>query len=114
MSNAGTRTAIKTALDGIGGIRGFDKQPNGPRPGDAWPMWRGSVREDGNGQFFENWDVLVVVPADEVRASAFCDDHQDSLIDGLAPVMYVDSFTPTQVPAEGGAFNALMITGRVE
>lgn len=112
MNNAQVRTAIAEAIGTVQPIRGYRVRPAVPRPGDAWPQWRGSERGDG---FFVNaWAVLIVLPPDEETADEWADLYGDALADALQPVFFVDSFAPSVMKLDNEDALALLITGRVE
>lgn len=113
MSNADTRAALAAALSTVDGVTGYARRPNVTKPGDAWPMWRGSERADGWG-YLETWAVVIVLPGAEDTADAFADEHQAALDAALRPVLHVDSFAPATLPSSAGDLFALMITGRSE
>jgi hypothetical protein len=114
MSNAQTREDIAAALSEVPGVTGYARRPKTFKPGDGWPRWTGSDREAGTA-YFESWAVIIVVPSDEGAADAFVDSHGELLEDALRPVLYIETFQPAGLPAEGqNVINALMITGKAE
>jgi hypothetical protein len=113
MTNFDTRIALAGALSMVDGVTGYPQRPGAVRPGDAWPLWRGSERSDGMA-FLETWAVVVALAGDELAADTFADSKRADLDDALRPVMWVESYTPAVVNTEAGDMNALMITGRTE
>lgn len=113
MSNATTRAALAAALSTVSGVTGYAQRPKVFKAGDAWPQWRGSERADSIG-FYETWNVLVVLPADETTADSYADVNQAALLNALRPVLFIDSFAPATLPADGNDMYALLITGRTE
>jgi hypothetical protein len=113
MSLNGTRAAIKAALDTVTGVTGYLKRPSTPKPGDAWPLWRGAAR--GDVRLFEHaWAVAVLLPQDELAANDWVDDHIDALVDALRPVLYVEGYDPANFGPEGSPAYGLLITGTIE
>ena len=112
MSNDATRAALAVALSTVSGVTGYPRRPKVFKPGDAWPQWAGSERTDGR-SFLESWNILVVLPADEPSADVFADTRQAALLAALSPVVFVDSFAPANIQAEGDVLG-LLITGRSE
>jgi hypothetical protein len=113
MSNAQTRISIATALSAVPGVKGYPRRPKAPRAGDAWPVWRGSERDNGTA-FVETFAVVVALAGDEVTADTFADTHGEDLEEALRPWLYIESLAPAVVAVEGGDMNALMLTGRTE
>ncbi len=113
MDNAQVRAAISAALSEVDGLTGYERRPMSPRPGDAWPLWRGSERSGGY-VFVQTFAVVVALPAGEVDADSFADSHGVEIADALESVLFVDTMAPAVVAAEGGDMLALMITGRTE
>lgn len=112
-SNDITRINLATALGTVAGITGYVRRPRAIKPGDAWPQWGGSERDDGRG-FIETWKILVVLPADEATADTFADAKQAALIAALSPILYVDSFAPANFTGDSADMLAVVITGRCE
>ena len=113
MSQATTRAALAAALSTVDGVTGYVKRPTTPKPGDGWPLWRGSERGAG-WAFTAGWAVLIVLPGDEAAADAWIDAREAALFEALEPVMFVDRLDPAAVPVAGTDAFALMITGRSE
>jgi hypothetical protein len=115
MSNATTRAAVAAAMSTVPGVKGYAHRPATPRPGDAWPQWSGGTRDDQSIGFLETWRVLVVTDQGAAGdADAFLDAKGDAVLAALAPVLFVDSYTPATLATEAGDLYALMITGRTE
>jgi hypothetical protein len=113
--NAATRAAIAAALDTVDGIKGHLRQPSTLKPGAAWPQWAGGFREDESPGFVETWRVTVVCDQNTADAAdAFLDSRGEELLTALAPIMFVDSYTPARLDTEAGPLYALVLTGRSE
>lgn len=113
--NAATRAAIGAALDSVAGIKGYPRQPNTPKPGDAWPVWAGAQRDEDSPGYYQSWRVLVVCDQGSPdNADAFLDTYGAELVDALGPVLFVDAFTPARLDTESGPLYALQVTGRSE
>jgi hypothetical protein len=114
VSNSETRQAIADAVSTIVGLKGYARRPNAPKPGDAWPLWRGGERADGH-VMLNTWAVVLLLPGDEERADSWVDQHGDDLFDALEThAMSVDRIVPATTPLAGTDAFALMITGRSE
>lgn len=109
------KAAIAAALDGVAGLKAFATKPALLKAGTAYVRWRGWERSEG--AFVSTWAVVIVLPQqDEESADGWIYAQADVLEAALQPVMYVDSFQPATIPAEGqsrGLF-ALQINGRSE
>ncbi len=116
MSIAATKAALAAAVSAVAGVTGYPSRPRTLRPGDAFVRWGGWERADG-AAYLSTFHVVLVLPqGSEDAADRFAYDRADQLESALRPIMFVDSFTPTELPAEGqqrGMF-ALTITGRTE
>lgn len=113
MSLNDTRAAIKAALDSVDGVTGYLKRPSTPKPGDAWPLWRGAAR--GEVHLFEStWAVGVLLPQDELAANDWVDGHIDALIDALRPVLWAEGYDPANFGPEASPVYGLLITGTIE
>jgi hypothetical protein len=113
MTTSETRLALKDAITGIAGCKGYLYRPTAPNAGDAWPMWRG-FEVDDDGLPVHTWVLVVAVPADEQAASTFADAHMDEIAAALAPVMFVSACEPASIPSSGGDMYGLQFTGRTE
>ncbi len=114
MSNRDTRDAVAAAVSSIAGLKGYARRPNAPKPGDAWPQWRGGERVDG-WALIHTWHVLLLLPGNEHDADAWVDEHGDALFVALEQHAFsVTTFTPATVPVNGNDALALLITGRSE
>lgn len=116
MSLVGKRDEIAAVLSTVDGVKGYAKRPDAPRPGDAWPQWGGSERDENTPAFMETWQVLVHLPADYARADAWVDSHRDALWDAVESVGWILAFEPAELGQTGGGapINGLMITMRSE
>jgi hypothetical protein len=113
--NAGTRQAIAAALGSVPDINGYVRQPNVPKPGDAWPTWGGALRDDESMGYYQTWRITVVChQGSPDNADAFLDTYGDDLVAALGVIMFVDAFAPARLDTEAGALYALLITGRSE
>lgn len=92
----GDRVAIAAALDYMEGVTGYEFRPTTPRPGDAWPLL-GALERGPASAFTVNWNVYVVLPADERAASQWIDDRVDELVGELEPVGFVDRVEPVKL-----------------
>lgn len=115
MNNA-TRQTLATAVTAVDGVAGHPYRPATVRVGDAWPQWAGAARADNSIGFEMSYSMVVVAAAqgDFIEADVWIDAHLDALHDALAPVMWIEAFTPVEIPSEGGAMLGLQITGKRE
>jgi hypothetical protein len=113
VSNADTRLAIAAAVSTVTNHTGYARRPTVPKPGDAWPQWRGNERADGFA-FVESWAVLIMLPSEEVSADEWADTYGEQLLAALEPVMFVDQLQPAVFKLSNNDAYALMITGRTE
>ena len=116
MTIAETKTAIAAAMSSIDGITGYPHRPHVLNQGDAFVRWGGWERADG-AAYVSTYSVTLILPqGSEEAADARAYAVADLIADALQPLLYVVSFTPTNVPIEGqprGLF-ALTVTGRSE
>jgi hypothetical protein len=101
MSLLDARNEIVDALGEIEDVNAKHSQPATVQPGDAWPR----VREVGRGEqgyLMVDWDVLVILPADEVVAYQRLQDLIPDLFDALKPVGYVQSIAPVSFQQQNG------------
>lgn len=111
MSNADTRAEIAAAVSTLDGLTGFAERPANPKAGDAWPQWRGAERAGGFA-FLETWQVVIVMPSEEVKADEWADLYGYELAQILQPVLHVTGIQPATLPVSGqNDTYALMITG---
>lgn len=94
MSLNDTRAAFKEALDEVAGVTGYLRRPSTPKPGDAWPIWRGGERDQNTGLFDHTWAVGLMLPQDEKSAQDWIDARLDDLAKAIRPVAYVESVAP--------------------
>lgn len=113
MSLESSRAEIANALSTVAGITGYQKRPNPPVEGDAWPLWSGSDRADGSA-FLPTWSVRILVPQDEAAATDWWDDHRDAVLDALRPVLYVQRVAPAAIAASGSDLLIIEISGITE
>lgn len=97
-------------------MRGFPRQPRTPRPGDAWPIYQGCVRDEPTGQFVHLFAVGVQLPQDEQAADDWIDGHLEDIVTMLAyrGVGYVDSGDPANFGTDTSPVYGLLITMRSE
>lgn len=107
------RARLATALSAAAGTKGYPTRPPTPKEGDAWPVLVAMERGPG-GTFMIGWRLRVMLPADEVKAAEWIDNHLDLLYDAVEPVAYIDAFRPVALPAAGGDQFALEIEVRSE
>jgi hypothetical protein len=92
MSIAGMRAVLKTALDTVDGVRGYEYRPDSITDGDAWPVRGPAERDQASGLFLLDWGVQVVLPSDPKQADAWMDAHVNALVTALGQVAYVTGF----------------------
>lgn len=113
MSRDEFRAALAAAMSTVDGVTGYVRRPTAPKVGDGWPLWRGSVRDEGYA-FMETWAVVIAVGPNEVDADKWIEAHEQALFDALQSLLFVESFTPVAGPVQGNDALSLMITGRSE
>lgn len=113
MSLAGDRQEIADALTEVDGVTGHRYRPRTLPAGTAWPLLEGLARGPAY-DFAATWRVVVVLPADEVRASEWFDAHHEEVADALADVGYVERVEPGLVATEAGDLEAMFLTVRRE
>lgn len=111
MSLVGKRAAIAATLSTVPDVTGYKFRPSTPRTGDGWSQWRGSNRDGSTGQFRETWAVYVQLPADDVAAERWTDEHRDALWDAVEAEGWILSFEPVDIGRDGRPWvPAIMIT----
>lgn len=103
------RAEFVAALNTVTDVQGYQYQPDTPRPGDAWPLWRGADRDEG--QFVSGWSVAVFVPAVPREAERWIESHISDLYEAIQPVAYIDGFAAQNLSPSG---QCLVITTRSE
>lgn len=113
MSIVGDREEIAAALSALDDVAGHPFRPRTLPPGTGWPMVRSLDR--GPARDFEvTWTVVVVLPAEEQRASEWFDAHHEEVADSLAGFGFVDRIEPGLVATSGGDLQAMFLTVRKE
>jgi hypothetical protein len=107
------RATLAAALSAEADTTGFPYRPPAPKTGDAWPILE-SLERGPASAFMIHWVIRIMLPADEIKASQWIDDHLDLLYDALHSVAYVEGFRPIVLPASGNDQFALEITVRSE
>lgn len=93
MSLVDDRAAIAAALEPLADVRGHDRRPAAPRPGDAWPWLQRFDVEQGL-VLRPTWKVLVLLPSDEFAASEWMDDHLAAIFAALRGPGWAESAEP--------------------
>lgn len=114
MSITGDRQALADALSTVDGVKGSKYRPTVVMPGAAWPLLDGLEAANGVPGFDATWRAVVVLPADEQRASEWFDEHHEDVADALADFGYVERIEPGLVRTEAGDAEAMIITVRKE
>lgn len=109
MSRAATRQAIATALSTVTGVTGYASRPDVLSEGDGWPQWAGEVYPGT-----QQWNVLVVLPADDVSADSWVDEHGDAVHDALKSIIFIDETKPAKIATDAGDMYGVLFTGRSE
>lgn len=114
MSITSTRDDIAAALATVGGVNGFPRRPRAPRPGDAWPLFQGSERDDDTGLWSHKFTIGVMLPQDEAAADAWIDEHFESVAQAIeqAGVGWVDQCDPANLGTETSPVYGLVINMR--
>jgi len=113
MSLAGDREEIAAALSTVEGVTGHQYRPRTLPPGTAWPLLE-RLDNPMALDFQATWRVVVILPADEQRASEWFDAHHELVTDALAPVGHVDRIEPGLVATDAGDLEAMFLTVRRE
>lgn len=111
MSIVGDRQDIASALDSVDGVTGHVYRPTAIVPGAAWPLL-GSIDRDRDAQV--TWRAVIVLPADERRASEWFDEHHEAVDAALADLAYVERLEPGLVATDAGDLQAMFVTMRKE
>ncbi|WP_250009132.1 hypothetical protein [Actinoplanes sp. M2I2] len=113
MSIVTDRQDLADALDPVAGVQGHKYRPRTLKTGDAWPLLDGLDR--GPARDFEvTWRVVVILPADERRASEWFDEHHELVAEALEDFGYVERIEPGLVRTDAGDLQAMLITVRKE
>lgn len=112
MSISGDRQAIVDALSTVDGVTGSTYRPTVMTPGSAWPLLDSIDRPDRD--FTVRWRVVVILPADERRASEWFDAHHELVAEALEDFGYVERIEPGIVATDAGDIEAMIITVRKE
>lgn len=110
MGIVGKRAEFRVALSAVEGVTGYDASPSIPKPGDAWPVWRGAARDEDGLPFTHTWSVVVTLPTDQTAAEAWTDEHLVELYQALMPVAYIESFAVSNLSPNGQQFALVIIT----
>lgn len=114
MSTTGDRQALADAISTVDGVKGHKYRPTVLAPGAAWPLLGELERASSVPAFEVTWRVVIVLPADEQRASEWFDEHHEDAADALAEFGYVERIEPAAVRTEAGDLDAMIITVRKE
>ena len=123
MSLQAVRAEIKTAVDSVAGLKGFEAKP--PESswvyGAAWPLWDGMrAVDDGypiHSVALSEWRVVVVLGArgaEDVAMVKMDELLESGILAALTRVGFVESVVPALLPASAGEFLAAEITLRRE
>jgi len=106
---AEARAGFAAAINGIEGLKYFEKTPPAPKAGDAWLRWRAERADEGVG-FDVTWLVAIVTPQGEAAADAWIDAHLDELLAALRPITYVTGYGPANLGDNTSPIDGLLIT----
>lgn len=109
MSLSGKRAEIAHALSTVAGVHGYEKRPDVPVEGDAWPLF-GPAERDAGTAFAQTWGIRVIVPQDEYAAADWWDLHWTALFYALEPIGHVTRSEPVTFPVNGTDVLAFQIT----
>lgn len=101
------RSDLAQALSTVAGVNGYLKKPAALATGDGWPRVTG-LQHVAPGAWETSWQVVIILPDDEVARDEWLIARYDAVIDALAPLVW-------GADAEIGAVNdrpALLINCR--
>jgi hypothetical protein len=109
-----TRSALAAALSDVADVKGYVKRPVSPRPGDAWPVWRGGDRDQASGQFAWEWAIALVLPQDEQAAYDTEEQWIPVIVSAVGRIVYVDGVSPANLNTDASPVYGLLFTTRSE
>lgn len=114
MSLSGDRAELAALLDSVDDVNGFAYRSRLARTGDAWPLIQ-QLDAELAGAFQVTWQVVVVLPSDEVKASEWFDEHHEPISDALLDAGFgVDRIMPAALDTDAGDGACMLFTVRRE
>lgn len=111
MSIAGDRAALAAALNTVPGVKAAVYRPVVLNAGAAWPLLE-SIDRDRDMQVA--WRAVIILPAEEARASDWFDSNHEAVTDALDEFAVVERLEPGLVATDAGDLQAMIITLRKE
>jgi hypothetical protein len=84
------RASLATALSTVSGLRGFIKRPSAAKRGNAWPRVTG-LEHVAPGTWQTGWQVVILLPTDELAQDDWIMARLDDITDVLAPLVWIES-----------------------
>lgn len=109
MSLGTDRTDLADILSTVPDLQGFEYRPDVLAEGAAYPLQGPLERGPGN-DFEVTWQIVIILPEDERKASDWFADHYVDIADALADFGYVERIEPGTVAADVGFFEAMFLT----
>lgn len=113
MSIVDDRAEIAAALSTVDGVKGYEYPPRNAKPGDGWallPTWE----LNGGLVWQAEWSVVVLLPADDRKASEWVDEHFDAIVTALRVPGFPTNAQMSVMETEAGDRSVLEITMRSE
>lgn len=82
------RAYAAALLDAVDGVRGFARKPVAAKVGDAWLKFTG-MEHIAQGGWQAGWQVVILLPADELAADDWLVSHLEDIQDALAPALWI-------------------------
>lgn len=114
MSLSGQRAELAAILSDVAGVSAAAYRPRSLTAGSAWPQLVDLTRTAEVPDLAARWRVWVVLPAEEIAASVWMDDHVGPIDDALAEFGYVEQIEPVSIKTDAGDVNAVTFTIRRE